>query len=304
MVRWQFEICLLDILCWPDFDLVSLRKTPAKDPFPPSPVAPVSDIQEAPEDDDDDGSEPDDFCCSPSVELFPEDQVQELNFIVEGCVFRGDIEIPTHPPSDSEQDDSRAPWEREDLPELDYDGYQAQWERDEVNGSNRKLADEPRYREPSPQPVRFIPSAAFTSSRGEERSNTPPDEFDRYLAKSFRPVTKPLLPATTTPARDVAAPKAATTGAAITSHAGPSGDIAPRRLSYSDVSVIRRSHGERDPNLGASDDDDYRYDDDPDFDPDDWQDQALYDDMLCGVAATSLSSSPDGYVSFQQFVFS
>jgi hypothetical protein len=165
MVRWQFEICLLDILCWPDFDLVSLRKTPAKDPFPPSPVAPVSDIQEAPEDDDDDGSEPDDFCCSPSVELFPEDQVQELNFIVEGCVFRGDIEIPTHPPSDSEQDDSRAPWEREDLPELDYDGYQAQWERDEVNGSNRMLADEPRYREPSPQSVRFIPSAAFTRSR-------------------------------------------------------------------------------------------------------------------------------------------
>jgi hypothetical protein len=27
MVRWQFEICLLDILCWPDFDVVSLRKT-------------------------------------------------------------------------------------------------------------------------------------------------------------------------------------------------------------------------------------------------------------------------------------
>jgi hypothetical protein len=31
---------------------------------------------------------------------------------------------------------SRAPWDREDLPELDYDGYQAQWERDEVNGFN------------------------------------------------------------------------------------------------------------------------------------------------------------------------
>jgi hypothetical protein len=218
-----------------------------------------------------------------------------LNFIVEGCVFRDDIEIPTPPSSNFEPDVSRAPWEREDLPELDYDGYQAQWERDEVNGSNRKLADEPRYREPSPPPVRFIPSAAFTRSRGEELSNTPPDEFDRYIAESFRPVTKPLLPATTTPARDVAAPKAATTGAAINSRAGPSGDIAPRRLSYSDVSVIRRSHGERDPNLGAGDDDDYRFDDDPDLDPDDWQDQALYDGMLCDVAATSPSSSPDGY---------
>jgi hypothetical protein len=52
-------------------------------------------------------------------------------------------------------------------------------------------------RVPSPEGIRFIPSAAFTSSRGEEqRSNTPPDEFDRYLADSFRPVTVPLLPAT------------------------------------------------------------------------------------------------------------
>jgi hypothetical protein len=66
-----------------------------------------------------------------SLSLFPEDQVQELNFIVEGCVFRGDIEIPTPPPPDSEQDDSRAPWELEDLPEFDYDYYQAPWEGDE-----------------------------------------------------------------------------------------------------------------------------------------------------------------------------
>jgi hypothetical protein len=228
-------------------------------------------------------SEPEDFPFhTPAVELFLEDQVvQELNFIVEGCVFRGDIEIPTPPPSDSEQDDSRAPWEREDLPELDYDGHQAQWERDEVNGSNRKLADEPRYREPSPQPVRFIPSAAFTRSAVEERSNTPPDEFDRYLAESFRPVTKPLLPATSTPARDVAAPKAATTGAAITSRAGPSGDIVPRRLSYNDVSIIRRAHGERDPSRAAVSDDDYRFDDDPDLDPDDWQDQSCMMMIYC-----------------------
>jgi hypothetical protein len=49
MVRWQFEICLVDIICWPDFGVVSLRKTPAKFSFPPSPVAPVSNIQEAPE---------------------------------------------------------------------------------------------------------------------------------------------------------------------------------------------------------------------------------------------------------------
>jgi hypothetical protein len=38
--------------------------------------------------------------------------------------------------------------------------------------------------------------------------------------------------------------------------------------------------GERDPNLGADDDDDYRFEDDPDLDSDDWQDQSLYDDEL------------------------
>jgi hypothetical protein len=47
----------------------------------------------------------------------------------------------------------------------------------------------------------------------------------------------------------VAAPKAATTGAAITSRAGPSVDIVLRRLSYNDVSIIRRAHGERDPSM-------------------------------------------------------
>jgi hypothetical protein len=56
------------------------------------------------------------------------------------------------------------------------------------------------------------------------------------------------------------------------------------------------SHGERDPNLGAVSDEDSRCDDDPDFNPDDWQDQALYDDMLCGVAATSPSLSLRGIV--------
>jgi hypothetical protein len=65
MVRWQFEICLVDILCWPDFDVVSLR---SKFSFPPSLVAPVSNIQEAPEDGDGD-SESDDFYCSLAVAL-------------------------------------------------------------------------------------------------------------------------------------------------------------------------------------------------------------------------------------------
>jgi hypothetical protein len=111
MVRWQFEICLLDILFWPNFNVVSLKKTPAKVSFTHTSVAPVAEIHAAAEIDDDD-SESDDFYCSPAVELFPEDQEQELNFIVEGCVFRGDLEIPTPPPSDAEQED--APPDRSD----------------------------------------------------------------------------------------------------------------------------------------------------------------------------------------------
>jgi hypothetical protein len=79
----------------------------------------------------------------------------------------------------------------------------------------------------------------FTRSAVEERSITPPDEFDRYLVESFRPVTKALLPATTTPYREVAPPKAATTGAAMTSRVVVvSADIVPRRLRYSDVSKM------------------------------------------------------------------
>jgi hypothetical protein len=101
----------------------------------------------------------------------------------------------------------------------------------------------------------------------------------------------------------VAAPKAATTGAAITSRAGPSGDIVPRRLSYNDVSIIRRAHGERDLSRAAVSDDDYRFDDDSDLDPDDWQDQSLYDDdLLHHVYAPcspcySPSCGPDSYAS-------
>jgi hypothetical protein len=45
----------------------------------------------------------------------------------------------------------------------------------------------------------------------------------------------------------------------------------------------------------AVSDEDTRFDDDSDLDPDEWQDQALYDDMLCGVAATSTCSSPSRY---------
>jgi hypothetical protein len=199
---------------------------------------------------------------------------------VEGCTFRGDLEIPTPPPADSEQDDSRASWEREEPPELDDHYYQAPWECDDDIDSRSYLPVGWNNKPSSPPHERYIPSAAFTRSAVEERSNTPPDEFDRYLAESFRPVTKPLLPATTTPARDVAAPKAATTGAAITSHVGPSADIVPRRLSYSDVSTIRRSHGERDPDLGAVSDADSRCDDDYGVVPGDWQDQTLYDTEL------------------------
>jgi hypothetical protein len=272
MIRWQFEICLLDILFWPEFDVVSLRKTPAKVSFTPTLVASVTEIHEVAEIDDDDSvySETEDLPFRvPAVELFPEDQEHSLNFIVEGCTFRGDIEIPTPPPSDAEQEDSPP----------DSDG--------------RPWKD---VRIPSPENEHFIPSAAFTRSDVEERSNTPPDDFDRYLADSFRPVTVPLLPATPkTPHPQKPSQRAATTGVARAARAAPSSDSVARRLSYSDVSTIRRSHGERDPNLGAGDDDDYRFDDDPDLDPDDWQDQALYDDMLCGVAVASPSSSPEGY---------
>jgi hypothetical protein len=142
-------------------------------------------------------------------------------------------------------------------------------------------------------------SATFLLPRSavEERSNTPPDDFDRYLADSFRPVTVPLLPATPkTPPPQTASQKAATTGAVRATRAAPSSASVARRLSYSDVSTIRRSHGERDPNRAAvSDDDDCRFDDDPDIDPDEWQDQSLYDAELLQHIEASYSpcSSPD-----------
>jgi hypothetical protein len=236
VIKYQFDICLFDILFWPNFDLVSLRKTPAKVSFPPSPVAPVSNIHEAPDEGDSD-PELDDFRSSPTVELFPEDKEQELNFIVEGCTFRGDIDIPTPPPSDAEQED----------PPRDSNG----------------------------RPWKDV------------RVPSPPGELDWYLDESsrrnsFRPVTVPLLPATMkTPPRQTASQKAVTTGAVRAARAVPSSDTVARRLSYSDVSTIRRSHGERDPSRAAvSDDDDCRFDDDPELVPDDWQDQSLYDDDL------------------------
>jgi hypothetical protein len=156
---------------------------------------------------------------------------------VEGCTFRGDIKIPTPTPPDSEHDDSRAPWEREEIPKLDPHNYRAPWEYEGDDNHKRKLADESCYREPIPQPERFVPSAAFTRSRDEDRSSTPSDEFDRYLAESFRPATKPLLPATTTPARDVAAPRAATTDVARAARAAPSSASVARRLSYSNSEI-------------------------------------------------------------------
>jgi hypothetical protein len=106
----------------------------------------------------------------------------------------------------------------------------------------------------------------------------------------------PLLSVTPkTPPPQTASQRAATTGAVRAARAAPSSDMVARRLSYSDVSSIHRSHNERDPSLTSVSDEDTRFDDDPDFDPDEWQAQALYDDMLCGVAATSPCSSPDGY---------
>jgi hypothetical protein len=104
-----------------------------------------------------------------------------------------------------------------------------------------------------------------------------------------------LLPATPrTPPPQAIPRRAATTGVARAARAASSSDRVARRLSYSDVSVIRRAHGERDPSRAAVSDEDTRFDDDPDLDPDERQDQALYDDMLCDIAAASPSSSPDG----------
>jgi hypothetical protein len=116
MVKCAFEVCLVDIFFLP-YSCPPLKKTPVKDPFPPSPVVPVSNIQEAPEEIDEgdsEYSEPEDFPFRvPAVTPFPEDQEHSLHFIVEDCVFRGEIEIPTPPPSDAEQRDALT----------DYDGH-------------------------------------------------------------------------------------------------------------------------------------------------------------------------------------
>jgi hypothetical protein len=274
MVKCAFEVCLVDIFFLP-YSCPPLKRTPTKvSAFPLSQAA--ADLELA-EHQDDDSEDDETFFSRIAKELSSqddvlseeEDQVQDLNFIVEGCTFRGDIEIPTPPPSDAEQED--APPDKDGRPWKD-------------------------VRIPSPDNERFIPSAAFSRSRREERSNTPPDEFDRYLADSFRPVTVPLLPATPkAPPPQKSSQRAATTGVARAARAVPSSDIVARRLSYSDASFIHQSHGERDPSRAAVSDEDTRFDDDPDLDPDDCQDQALYDDILCGVAATSPSSSPEGY---------
>jgi hypothetical protein len=111
----------------------------------------------------------------------------------------------------------------------------------------------------------------------------------------------PILPATPkTPPPQKSSQRAATTGVARAARAGPSADIVPRRLSYSDVSTIRRSHGERDPDLGAVSDEDSRCDDDYGVDPDEWQDQSLYDAELLQHIEASYSpcSSPGDRDSF------
>jgi hypothetical protein len=300
MVECAYEVCLVDIFFLP-YSCPPLKKTSTKvSAFPLSHAA--ADLELA-EHQDDDSENDETFFSRIAKELSSHDdvlseeegQVQDLNFIVEGCTFRGDIEIPTPPPADSEQDDSRAPWEREELPDLDYDHYRAMWEYEEDN--KRKAEEESCYREPSPPTERYIPSAAFTRSAVEERSNTPPDDFDRYLAETFRPVTVPLLPATPkTPTPQTTSPRAATNGVARAARVVPSSDMVARRLSYSDVSAIRHSHGERDPNLGAVSDEDSRCDDDYGVDPDEWQDQSLYDAELFQHIEASYSTcpSPDG----------
>jgi hypothetical protein len=285
MVKCAFEVCLVDIFFLP-YSCPPLKKTPTK--VSAFPLSHAADDLELAEHQDDDSEDDEAFFSRIAKELSSHDdvlseeegQVQDLNFIVEGCTFRGDIEIPTPPPPVSEPEDYRASWEREEPPELDDHYYQAPWERDDDIDSRSYLPVGWNNKPSSPPQERYIPSAAFTRSAVEERSNTPPDEFDRYLTESFRPVNKPLLPATATPARDVAAPKAATTGDACAARAAPSVDIVPRRLSYSDVSAIRRAHGERDPDLGAVSDADSRCDDDYGVIPGDWQDQSLYDTEL------------------------
>jgi hypothetical protein len=99
-----------------------------------------------------------------------------------------------------------------------------------------------------------------------------------------------------TPPPQTTSPRAATTGDARAARAAPCSDMVARRVSYSDVSAIRHSHGERDPNLGAVSDEDSRCDDDADIDPDEWQDQSLYDAELLQHVDASYSpcSSPDG----------
>jgi hypothetical protein len=66
------------------------------------------------------------------------------------------------------------------------------------------------------------------------------------------------------------------------------------------VSAIRHSHGERDPNLGAVSDEDSRCDDDYGVDPEEWQDQSLYDAELLQHIEASYSpcSSPGDRDSF------
>jgi hypothetical protein len=91
----------------------------------------------------------------------------------------------------------------------------------------------------------------------------------------------PLLPATpkTLPPQTTSQ-RAATTSVAHAARTTPSSASVARRLSYSDATCIHQSHGERDPSRAAVSDEDTYFEDDPDLDPDDWQDQYLYDDDL------------------------
>jgi hypothetical protein len=69
IVKYQFDICLFDILFWPNFDLISLRKTSAKVSFTPTFVAPVAEIHEVAEIDDGDSVNSETKCPLASFSL-------------------------------------------------------------------------------------------------------------------------------------------------------------------------------------------------------------------------------------------
>jgi hypothetical protein len=103
MVKCAFKLCLVDIFFLPYS--CPLKKKPTKiSAFPLSHAATDSEMAEQ---QDDDSEDDETFFSRIARELSSHDdvlsenegQVQDLNFIVEGCTFRGNLEIPTPPPS-------------------------------------------------------------------------------------------------------------------------------------------------------------------------------------------------------------